>query len=268
MFYLQEDLRQIDSTIADARAQIINARTQAPKNIKEETWPIGSSPAHYPATRQVWAILKCTDIVTTSMNMDEQHLYLCLVDPRGGGEVSHGTSICINCSNIGNSGRCLQAALNSYWLLFQSVVNASIAHMHLKTKGSLEYRGIEYGHRRLDPTRGVDYILSLIFRDNTSGQTVSRKVEASRPLTEPEIIPMPYVTENNRITLVMPVVQDELVEAVDFVKRYEAECMVTGEHTFLLLALLYLPGTSSSGDAADVFKVKRTFWLYYGLKII
>lgn len=47
------------------------------------------------------------------------------------------------------------------------------------------------------------------------------RVEASRPLTEPEIIPMPYVTENNRITLVMPVVQDELVEAVDFVKRYK-----------------------------------------------
>lgn len=47
----QEDLRQIDSIIAEARVQIINARTQAPKNIKEETWPIGSSPAHYPATR-------------------------------------------------------------------------------------------------------------------------------------------------------------------------------------------------------------------------
>ena len=59
-------------------------------------------------------------------------------------------------------------------LFFQGVVNASISHMK-RTKGKLEYRGIEYGHRRLDPTRGVDYLLSLIFRDNTSGQTVTRK---------------------------------------------------------------------------------------------
>lgn len=38
--------------------------------------------------------------------------------------------------------------------------------------------------------------------------------------------------------------------------RYEAECMVKGEHTFLLLVLLYRPGVSSAGDDRDVFKVR------------
>lgn len=57
----------------------------------------------------------------------------------------------------------------------QSVVNASVAHMHAKTKGHLEYKELEYGHRRADPARGVDYILSLVFRDNTSGRRVTRK---------------------------------------------------------------------------------------------
>lgn len=57
----------------------------------------------------------------------------------------------------------------------QSVVNASVAHMHAKAKGQLEYKELEYGHRRLDPARGVDYILSLVFRDNTSGRRVTRK---------------------------------------------------------------------------------------------
>lgn len=37
--------------------------------------------------------------------------------------------------------------------------------------------------------------------------------------------------------------------------RYEAECMVKGEHTYLLLVLLYRPGVSSAGDDRDVFKV-------------
>lgn len=49
------------------------------------------------------------------------------------------------------------------------------------------------------------------------------RIEASRSLTEPEIIPMPYVTENNRVTLVLPISQGELVEAVEFVKRCVTE---------------------------------------------
>lgn len=57
----------------------------------------------------------------------------------------------------------------------QSVVNASVAHMHGRVGGRLEYRGLEYGHRRFDPARGVDYILSLAFRDNASGRIVTRK---------------------------------------------------------------------------------------------
>ncbi|CAL4137218.1 unnamed protein product, partial [Meganyctiphanes norvegica] len=138
-----------------------------------------------------------------------------------------------------------------------SVVNASIEYVQSKNPGSLEYRGMDYGHRRIDPTRGVDYIISLSFRDKTSGLIVSKKTEASRPVAEPEMIPMPYVTENNRITLVLPVNQDNLLQAVDFVNRYESECMVKGEHTFLLLALLYAPGAASSGDGSDVFKPIR-----------
>lgn len=38
--------------------------------------------------------------------------------------------------------------------------------------------------------------------------------------------------------------------------RYEEECMVKGEHTVLLLALLYEPGVSSTGEDSDVFKVQ------------
>lgn len=230
MFYLQDDVRHINNSIHEYRREIQAARPFAPITKREETWPIGSTPAHYPATR--------FDVIRWD-TFNATHIFL----P----------------DDFQNAKPIIGADSHD----IMSVVNASTSYMHIKTQGNLEYRGIEYGHRRLDPTRGVDYVLSLIFRDNTSGQTVTRKIEASRSLTEPEIVPMPYVTENNRITLVLPVTQAELMEATEFVKRYEAECMVSGEHTFLLLALLYQPGVSSAGDDADVFKPLKDLALKY-----
>lgn len=228
MFYLQDDVRRVNSSIQEFRREIQYAKPFSPIIKREDTWPVGTAPVHYPLTR--------FDVIRWE-TFNATHIFL----P----------------DDFQNTKPIIGADL----LDIMSVVNASVAHMHTKTNGNLEYRGIEYGHRRLDPTRGVDYILSLIFRDNTSGQTVTRKVEATRSLTEPEIIPMPYVTENNRITLVLAITQAEMVEAVEFVKRYEVECMVNGEHTFLLLALLYHPGISSTD--ADVFKPLKDLALKY-----
>lgn len=48
---------------------------------------------------------------------------------------------------------------------------------------------------------------------------VGYRMEASRLLTEPEIVPMPYVTENSHVTIVLTVTHDYLSEATQFVKR-------------------------------------------------
>ncbi|XP_050729542.1 chondroitin sulfate synthase 2-like [Eriocheir sinensis] len=230
MYFLQNDLQQLNRSIEEYRREIQATRPQAPTIKREDTWPEGSAPPHHPATR--------FDVIQWD-TFNSTHIFL--------PDDFHNTKPLV--------GADLQDVM--------SVVNASAAHMHAKAKGKLEYKELEYGHRRMDPARGVDYILSLVFRDNTSGRRVTRKVEASRLLTEPEIIPMPYVTENNRLTLVLPVDQSELVEATQFVQRYEAECMVKGEHTFLLLALLYRPGVSSAGDDRDVFKPLKDLALQY-----
>lgn len=50
--------------------------------------------------------------------------------------------------------------------------------------------------------------------------------------------------------------------------RYEAECMVKGEHTFLLLALLYESGLSSAGDESDVFKVQYRLFVFGIIKFL
>lgn len=231
-FYLQEELKRIDSSISKARNEISRVRPYSPRKKAEETWPVGSAPAHRPATR--------FDIIRW--------------------DTFNGTHIFYP-DDFHNTRPVAGADL----LDIMGVVNASILYI-TKTRGNLEYRGIEYGHRRLDPTRGVDYLLSLIFRDNTSGQTVTRKFEATRPLTEPEMIPMPYVTENTRVTLVLPVIQADIIKATEFINRYEVECMEKGEHTFLLLILLYSPGTGSGEDSVDEFKVLKDLALKYTRK--
>ncbi|KAK4314086.1 hypothetical protein Pmani_014616 [Petrolisthes manimaculis] len=221
VYYLQNDVQLVNNTIRDQRSEIERIRPSAPYIKREVTWPVGSSPPHYPATR--------FDVVCWEM-FNSTHIFM--------PDDHHNTKPIIG------------ADLHD----LMSVVNASVAHMHNRAGGRLEYRELEYGHRRFDPARGVDYILSLAFRDNASGRIVSRKMEASRLLTEPEIVPMPYVTENTRITVVLPVAQDYLSEVTQSVKRYEAECMVKGEQTILLLALLYKPGVSSGGDNKDIYK--------------
>ncbi|XP_045106284.1 chondroitin sulfate synthase 2-like [Portunus trituberculatus] len=230
IYFLQNDLRHLNHTILEYRREIEATKPNAPAIRREETWPVGSVPPHHPATR--------FDVIQWD-TFNATHFFL--------PDDFHNTKPLIGVDLLD----------------IMSVVNASVAHMHAKAKGQLEYKELEYGHRRTDPTRGVDYILSLVFRDNTSGLRVTRKLQGSRLLTEPEIIPMPYVTENNRLTLVLPVDQSEIVEATQFVQRYEAECMVKGEHTFLMLALLYKPGVSSAGDDKDVFKSLKDLALQY-----
>uniref|UniRef100_A0A0P4W3X9 Hexosyltransferase n=1 Tax=Scylla olivacea TaxID=85551 RepID=A0A0P4W3X9_SCYOL len=230
IYFLQNDLRHLNHSILEHRREIETTKPSAPAIRREETWPVGSAPPHQPATR--------FDVIQWD-TFNATHLFL--------PDDFHNTKPLIGVDLLD----------------IMSVVNASVAHMHAKAKGRLEYKELEYGHRRTDPARGVDYILSLVFRDNTSGLRVTRKIQASRLLTEPEIIPMPYVTENNRLTLVLPVDQSEIVEATQFVQRYEAECMVKGEQTFLMLALLYKPGVSSAGDDKDVFKSLKDLALQY-----
>lgn len=63
---------------------------------------------------------------------------------------------------------------------------------------------------------------------------VGYRMEASRLLTEPEIVPMPYVTENTRVTIVLTVTQAYLSEATQFVKRLAvSHCYILSRSTSL-----------------------------------
>lgn len=50
-----------------------------------------------------------------------------------------------------------------------------------------------------------------------------------------EVVPMPYVTENVRVNLVLPVEAEYKLEALKFMESYARICMEKQDKTFLML---------------------------------
>lgn len=64
-------------------------------------------------------------------------------------------------------------------------------------------------------------------------------MEVCKPLGSVELIPMPYVTENTRINIILPIRPSQIEEAKIFIENYSKICMEKHEKTFLILVRLY-----------------------------
>ena len=56
-----------------------------------------------------------------------------------------------------------------------------------------------------------------------------------KPLGKVEVVPMPYVTENVRVNLVLPVEEEFKLDAIKFMENYARICMEKRDKTFLML---------------------------------
>ena len=73
-------------------------------------------------------------------------------------------------------------------------------------------------------------------------------------LAEPEIIPMPFVTENSRISLIIPVNEGDLRASLSLVRSFAKNCIEKGDRVFLMLVFLYSPQRSEKNNNADFYK--------------
>ncbi|XP_022659125.1 chondroitin sulfate synthase 2-like [Varroa destructor] len=87
------------------------------------------------------------------------------------------------------------------------------------------------GWKTVDPAAGVRYTVDARIRG------AMRRLEVVRPLSLTELVAMPYVTEEARITLVLWVHMHEVEEVQTFLDHY-ASLMKKGERTTLLLVFL------------------------------
>lgn len=87
---------------------------------------------------------------------------------------------------------------------------------------NLKYHSLVNGYRRFDPSRGTNYIFDMNFKslDNDDDVTLKR-MEVFKPLGKATVLTVPYVTENTRIILILPIWQHEVLSAADFVRHFE-----------------------------------------------
>lgn len=130
-----------------------------------------------------------------------------------------------------------------------SHVKAKVEHLH---SGKYQFRRLVNGYRSFDLSRGMDYKLDIGFRDLFTGKDVIKRFEVCKPLGNVEFIPAPYVTENNRVTLLLPVEETETEQVKKFIDCYSKTIMERREKTLLMLVFLYQANTTSKGKE-DVF---------------
>lgn len=56
----------------------------------------------------------------------------------------------------------------------QNVRNRSVQWLLEKYQGSIKYRTFVNGYRRFDPSRGLDYVMDLAFRDDVGREVIKR----------------------------------------------------------------------------------------------
>uniref|UniRef100_A0A1B6C963 Hexosyltransferase n=1 Tax=Clastoptera arizonana TaxID=38151 RepID=A0A1B6C963_9HEMI len=206
--------------IEELRHSIVNISYSTPKGRKGVTWPIGNQPPTIPATH--FDILRWDYFTLTHVYLDNDFSNL---KPLTGAEKQD----------------------------IEYVLNASIAKIEEKYKGELKFRKFINGYRKFDPARGMDYVLDLAFRDTTVGKTFQKRIEVCKPLGKVELIPVPYVTENIRINILLPVRKQEISRILNFLKQYSINVMEKKDVTFLMFVFMYAPDDPSKGDE-DVFK--------------
>lgn len=113
------------------------------------------------------------------------------------------------------------------------------------------------GYRIFDLSRGMDYTLDLGFRDVGTGKEVVKKFEVCKPLGKVEFIPVPYVTENSRVTIILPVEETSINLALEFLHNYSMTIMDRKEKTFLMLVLLYQDESSNKGTDDVFYDIKK-----------
>ncbi|XP_059474527.1 chondroitin sulfate synthase 2 [Neocloeon triangulifer] len=226
-YFCQIELVELERSIASLQSSILEMHPAIGEVADNITWPVGSQPTSKPQNR--FDVLQW-DYFT------EHHVY-----PE---------------SDFG-SVKDLSGADRED---MRHILNSSVSHMAQKYEGKLQYKRLVNGYRRYDPSRGMDYILDLAFRDMDTGLEILKRVEISKLLGKVEVVTMPYVTENSRVHLILPVEANQMADATRFIKEYSELCTTSKvicterrDKLFLLLVLLYDPMAPGKGDNRDVF---------------
>ncbi|XKL59141.1 hypothetical protein PGB90_000157 [Kerria lacca] len=220
-YFSSVDLQQTDKQIAFFRKSILEKSSFTPDGIDGVTWPVGNQPGSKPNDR--FDILRW-DYFT------ETHVYL---------------------SNDFNNLRRLNEAERED---IKIVINACVEMIQKKYSTVYRFSSLTNGYRKFDPSRGMDYILDIVFQHTTTNERIQKRIEVCKPLGKVEMLPVPYVTENRRVNILLPIRMNDRENAFKFLQQYKSECLEKKEKIFLMLVFIYEYNAPGKGTKDDVFK--------------
>ncbi|XP_063219293.1 chondroitin sulfate synthase 2 isoform X2 [Bacillus rossius redtenbacheri] len=133
------------------------------------------------------------------------------------------------------------------------ILNATISYVKQIYEGRFQFKKFLRGYRRFDPARGLDYIMDLVWIDTLNAEVTHKRIEVCKPLGKTELVPMPYIMENTRVNMILPVTAGDRQLTKKFMEHYTSVCMEKHDKTFLMLVLLYDPIDPHKGAKDDVF---------------
>ena len=142
------------------------------------------------------------------------------------------------------------------------MIRTAVRKLNDKYQNRFTMKRLSNGYRRFDPVRGMEYILDLVLQENGKMNEVDKRVHLIRPLSILEIIPMPYVTENTRVNLILPVTLANRDGVVSFLDSFAHTCLDSGDNTHLFIVFIYDPMDRHS-NKGDIFQVLKSMITFY-----
>lgn len=138
------------------------------------------------------------------------------------------------------------------------IINMAMAELNKKYKPVLHLKKqrLVNGYRRFDPTRGMEYTLDLQMEAVTQrgrSRSITKRVHLVRPLSNLEIIPMPYVTEATKVHIILPLTKDDVSLVKPFLEGYASNALMKNENAMLTILFIYDLFQAKQVNQKDIF---------------
>uniref|UniRef100_A0A8B9CR51 Hexosyltransferase n=1 Tax=Anser brachyrhynchus TaxID=132585 RepID=A0A8B9CR51_9AVES len=224
-YFAQVELERTYLEIEQLQLEIQNASSLSADGDHGATWPVGIPPPFQPKTR--FEVLRW-DYFT------EDQVYACV----------DGSPKCeLQGADLADVADVVATAMEELNRKYQPV-------LHVRKQQLVN------GYRRFDPTRGMEYTLDLqveVVTQKGHSRSVTKRVHLVRPLSEVEIIPMPYVTEASRINVILPLTAHDRDHAARFLEVYAAAAFESSENAVLTFLFIYDPFEAQQVTQNDIF---------------
>lgn len=142
------------------------------------------------------------------------------------------------------------------------VLEFSLLNLNKKTPDRYVLLKLLNGYKQFDPTRGATYVLDLLVYDHVQRIDVHKRVNVMRPLGLIELMPMPYVTENAKVNLVLALSSDKSLKQIDeffaMYKKYILENKDAAEKTNLYIVHLSMGAKWQQADKNIAMHINET----------